>query len=52
MIPKIIHQIWLGDKDLMPLNCMKTVKEIHYDWQYYLWTEENLKNIREKVGLI
>ena len=54
MIPKIIHQIWLGDKDLMPLNCMKTVKEIHYDWQYYLWTEENLKNIynNEKFDLV
>ena len=27
MIPKIIHQIWLGDKSEMPVKLMKTVKQ-------------------------
>lgn len=40
-IPKIIHQIWLGKKPI-PEECthyMKTWKEHHPDWQYYLWTD-------------
>ena len=42
MIPKIIHQIWLGDKKKMPVDFMKTVKDMHIDWKYILWTEENI----------
>jgi mannosyltransferase OCH1-like enzyme len=42
MIPKIIHQIWLGDKSLKPTNLMKTWEKINPSWEYKLWTEENL----------
>ena len=45
MIPKIIHQIWLGGKDHMPSDLMKTVKDKHTDWDYFLWTEENIKHM-------
>ena len=45
MIPKIIHQIWLGDKSEMPVKLMKTVKDMHFDWKYILWTEENIGNL-------
>ena len=51
MIPKIIHQIWVGN-DPIPDRCkffMSKVKEMHPDWEYKLWTnkevfEEQYKN--------
>lgn len=42
MIPKIIHQLWLGPNP--PTNLMETWKKLNPDWAYILWTEENLKN--------
>lgn len=44
IIPKIIHQIWLGPKEL-PQNYkyyLQTWKEYNPDWQYRLWTEEDI----------
>jgi mannosyltransferase OCH1-like enzyme len=38
-IPKIIHQIWIGNKP-MPINLMNTWKEKHPDFEYICWTEE------------
>tara|TARA_B100000315_G_scaffold159433_1_gene147947 strand:- start:423 stop:1112 length:690 start_codon:yes stop_codon:yes gene_type:complete len=54
MLPKIIHQIWLGDNNNMPLKLMKTVKDMHSEWKYLLWTEENIGKIvnQEKFKLI
>lgn len=40
MIPKIIHQIWIGDKSLIPERIMNTWKI--NDWQYALWTEKEI----------
>ena len=48
MIPKIIHQIWLGDRNRMPKELMKTWKETYPTWKYMLWTEDNLPNLRTK----
>jgi len=45
MIPKIIHQIWLGDKNKMPCKFMKTVKEMNSDWKYILWTDKNIGDL-------
>lgn len=42
MIPKIIHQIWLGDQSLRPVKLMETWKKVNPGWEYKLWTEENL----------
>lgn len=44
-IPRIIHQIWLGS----PLperyrQLQQTWKTLHPDWEYKLWTEEDLDN--------
>jgi len=44
-IPKIIHQIWLGDKPL-PKKLMKTWKDKHPGWQYILWRDESLEIIK------
>jgi mannosyltransferase OCH1-like enzyme len=40
-IPKIIHQIWLGPKE-RPKLWMDSWKEHNPDWEYKLWTEDNL----------
>lgn len=40
MIPKIIHQIWLGPKS-PPWNLMNTWRQNHPDWAYYLWRDSN-----------
>ena len=48
LIPKLIHQIWLGDKKL-PKNCipwMKSWKNFNPDWEYKLWNEENIKELK------
>jgi len=45
MIPKIIHQIWIGDKPLpdiwKPLT--KSWKDKNPEYQYILWDEQKLK---------
>jgi len=43
MIPKILHQIWIGPKPA-PTNLMKTWKEKHPDFEYILWTEQEIEN--------
>lgn len=48
MIPKIIHQIWLGDQSKRPSKIMETWKEKHPEWEYNLWTEKNLPNLKNK----
>ena len=43
-IPKIIHQIWVGNKPI-PENYKKFMKTwliIHPDWEYRLWTDEDV----------
>ena len=42
MIPRIIHQIWIGDKPA-PTNLMRTWKEKHPGFEYILWNEEELQ---------
>ena len=44
MIPKIIHQVWIGDIPI-PKNiqkCIDTVKSKHPSWKHILWTDKNL----------
>ena len=43
MIPKIIHQIWIGPNPV-PYQFLNTWKLNHPDWEYILWTEDKLKN--------
>lgn len=38
MIPKIIHQLWVGPLP-MPERWMRTWREMHPDWSYVLWDE-------------
>ncbi|KAI9338007.1 nucleotide-diphospho-sugar transferase [Obelidium mucronatum] len=41
-IPKRIHQIWLGDESKRPKHFMDHCKELHPDWEYFLWTDETI----------
>lgn len=41
MIPKIIHQLWVGEKEA-PSILMETWKNRHPDWQYTFWDEKKL----------
>jgi mannosyltransferase OCH1-like enzyme len=42
MIPKIIHQIWLGDQSKRPQQFIDTWKRMNPTWEHRLWTEENM----------
>ena len=46
-IPKIIHQLWIGDAP-MPINAMNSVKNINHDFKYMFWHE---KTIEEKLEI-
>ena len=42
MIPKIIHQVWIGDE--IPddySECIESVKEHFSDWEYKLWLNDD-----------
>ena len=41
-IPKIIHQIWIGDKPA-PVECMKTWHNAHPDYEYIFWNEAEIE---------
>ena len=46
-IPKIIHQIWIGPRKLPKKYAYwsKTWRELNPDWEYKLWTENEIKKI-------
>lgn len=46
-IPKIIHQIWIGDKEIPHENYTKTIKDKHPKWKYILWDKKRL--LKEKI---
>lgn len=43
MIPKIFHHIWLGNKDIPDgcKDCLKIMKELHPDFQFILWKDND-----------
>jgi hypothetical protein len=47
-IPKIIHQIWIGDKCPPPISLIQTWISKNPDYQHILWTEAEI----EKRGFI
>lgn len=42
MIPKIIHQIWIGPKTI-PIKYMKTWKSMNPEWEHMIWTDDLIK---------
>jgi mannosyltransferase OCH1-like enzyme len=50
MIPKNLHQIWLGPKPI-PLEYLewnKKLQLLHPDWTYYFWTDDNIQDFKYK----
>lgn len=41
-IPKIIHQLWLGDQAKKPYRMMETWRRRNPTWEYREWSESNL----------
>ena len=48
MIPKIIHQLWIGPKTA-PTNHMDTWKNMNPDFEYIRWSEEELMKRDMKI---
>tara|TARA_R110000851_G_scaffold285413_1_gene439113 strand:- start:1341 stop:1988 length:648 start_codon:yes stop_codon:yes gene_type:complete len=48
-IPKIIHQIWVGDQSKRPVEMMETWKEKNPTWDYRFWSEENIPKLRNQA---
>lgn len=46
-IPKIIHQIWLGPLEA-PTEAMETWKTLNPDWEYIIWTEQNIPALKNQ----
>jgi len=47
LIPKIIHQIWLGPLT-PPSEVMESWRLLHPQWEYRLWTEDNLPKLQNQ----
>ena len=45
-IPKIIHQVWVGKNKIHPecIKAMETWKTMHPDWEYRLWTDDDIED--------
>lgn len=48
MLPKIIHQIWIGPYPI-PLEFIRTVKDKHPGWKHYLWTDKNIPHLQNEI---
>lgn len=48
IIPKKIHQIWLGGKGVpkKSIKWMNSWKRLNPDWEYKLWNEDNIKELK------
>ena len=48
LIPKKIHQIWLGKKGIprKSIDWMHSWKKFNPDWEYILWDEEKIKDLQ------
>ena len=44
-IPKIIHQIWIGDQSKRPTELMQTWVDKNPTWEYRLWTENEISGL-------
>ena len=46
-VPKIIHQLWIGEKPL-PINALNSIKNMNSEFEYMFWCE---KTIEEKLKI-
>jgi len=48
MIPKIIHQIWVGDQSKRPDDLIQTWIDLNPTWKHCLWTEDNIPQLKNQ----
>ncbi len=48
-IPKIIHQIWIGNQAPRPQRWINTWIEKHPDWTHRLWTDDDLPSLQNRL---
>lgn len=50
LIPKKIHQIWLGNGEPPAIFkfCQNTIKKYHPNWEYILWRDEDVARLNLK----
>lgn len=51
MIPKIIHQVWVGEYDMpdKEKKMSESIKNNHPDYTYHLWTNKNMPIIPDNL---
>ena len=49
MIPRVIHQIWIGDQSKRPQKLMDTWKEKNPTWEYRLWDDDCLFMLKNQA---
>lgn len=54
MIPKNIHQIWLGEKRIPRhiVDFMVEIRKNHPDYKYFFWTDHNVPEMPERLRLV
>lgn len=43
IIPRVLHQLWIGDQSKRPSNLMETWRAMHTDWEYISWSEAEIE---------
>ena len=48
MIPNIIHHVWIGPNPLPDIeqSFINSWKKLHTDWQFILWDNDNINNLK------
>jgi len=54
VIPKKLHQVWLGDKDIPKefVEFTNNWRDLHPDWDYKLWTDKTISDKPEIKNLV
>lgn len=46
MIPKLMHFIWVGDEAKCPINCIDTWRAHNPDWDFIIWGNDELHQLK------
>ena len=49
-IPRIIHQIWIGDQSIRPSKFMQSWKDMNPTFEYIMWTEDEIRKRNLSFG--
>ena len=54
MIPKLLHQIWLGPREIPQhfVDWRNNFYKLHPDWDYRLWTDADVETLPNEVKSI